>query len=225
MNVSQTLLGRTSRAFVEAAGRLVMAFSPATWTPTVRHAAAQRLWQDALQTVPRFVLLGGLLSLAIVHIVVITTQNYGLSQFALSTVIRLLVVELLPLLAAINITLTPVPPAQTPYASGVETIGESAVATLSIAHVVSRGILVIMLTTVGGAIALGIAYLGVYGVTPWGLTAYTHTIGQVFNPIVLLALALKTLLFSLAVATLDGTALIFGVLIALETLLLLVEFL
>ena len=201
-------LARGARPFVEAAGRLVTAFSPSTWTPSVRREAAQRLWADAMQVLPRFVLLSGLLSLAIVHIVVVTTQSYGLSQFALSTVMRLLVVELLPMLAAINVALMPITRAEA-----------------GIPHVISRCILVIALATLSSAVSLAIAYLGIYGLTPWGLAPFTHTVGQVFDPVVLLALALKTLLFAVTVATLNSTVLIFGALLAVEILLLVIEFL
>ncbi len=208
MSPPLTVLSRTTRPFVEAASRLLAAFTPATWTLAVRREAAQRLWTDAAQILPRFVLLSGLLSLAIVHIVVVTTQSYGLSQFALSTVMRLLVVELLPLLAAINVALMPTPQGE-----------------VNSPHVISRSMLVIALATVSSSLALGIAYLGVYGLTPWGLATFTHTVGQVFDPIVLLALALKTLLFAVSVATLNSTVLTFGVLLCIEILLLVIEFL
>ena len=208
MSPPLTALARGARPFVEAAGRLVTAFSPSTWTPSVRREAAQRLWADAMQVLPRFVLLSGLLSLALVHIVVVTTQSYGLSQFALSTVMRLLVVELLPLLAAVNVALMPIAHAEA-----------------GIPHVISRCILVIALATLSSAVSLAIAYLGIYGLTPWGLAPFTHTVGQVFDPVVLLALALKTLLFAVTVATLNSTVLIFGALLAVEILLLVIEFL
>lgn len=213
MSPPLTALARGTRPFVEAAGRLIMAFSPSTWTPPVRRETAQHLWADAAQIIPRFVLLSGLLSLAIVHIIVVTTQSYGLSEFALSTVMRLLVVELLPLLAAINVALLPAP--------SIVRVGSGA----GIPHVISRCILVIALTTLSSAVALGIAYLGFYGLTPWGLGPFTHTVGQVFDPIVLLALALKTLLFAVTVATLSSNVLTFGVLLAVEILILVIEFL
>ncbi len=95
----------------------------------------------------------------------------------------------------------------------------------TLAGVVSRLILVILLASGSGAIALVLAYLGVYGFTPWGLGAFTRTVGQIFDPLVLMALALKTLLFAASVATLAGTARLFGLLIAIEALMLVAEFL
>ena len=51
-----------------------------------------------------------------------------------------------------------------------------------------------------GLLALVLAYLMVYGLSPWGLSAYTHSVGQVFTLPVSLIFALKTFFFSLAVA-------------------------
>jgi phospholipid/cholesterol/gamma-HCH transport system permease protein len=69
---------------------------------------------------------------------------------------------------------------------------------------------VISLTTISGALALLIAYLRVYGPTPWGIESFTRTVGQVFEPVVILSLGLKTLLFSLSVATIPVTSRLVG---------------
>src|SRR5690606_23997774 len=59
MSPTPTAFVRGTWPFVEAAGRLVTAFTPSTWTPDVRRKAMQRLWIDARQILPRFVLLSG----------------------------------------------------------------------------------------------------------------------------------------------------------------------
>lgn len=195
--------------------QLAAALSPSIYTPQVRHAVASAICRATAQAAPLFLVLAGLLSLVIVHIVVVTAQSYGLSQFALSTVIRVLVVELLPLSAALFVALR----------LGADTSRTNVGAHAdTLAGVVSRLILVILLASGSGAIALVLAYLGVYGFTPWGLGAFTRTVGQVFDPLVLMALALKTLLFAASVATLAGTARLFGLLIAIEALMLVAEF-
>jgi phospholipid/cholesterol/gamma-HCH transport system permease protein len=76
---------------------LVMVASPATYSTENRRRLATQICLTCNQTVPAFTLLSALLSLVLVHIVVVTAQSYGLSQFALGTVVRVLVVELLPL--------------------------------------------------------------------------------------------------------------------------------
>ena len=55
-------------------------------------------------------------------------------------------------------------------------------------------------------IALVLAYLTVYGLSPWGLPGYTRTVGQVFDLAVTLGFILKTVFFSLAVAVVPMAA-------------------
>jgi phospholipid/cholesterol/gamma-HCH transport system permease protein len=227
-----------------AALLLAASLSPAAWTRATRHVVASQVCQTALRTLPWFTLLSGLLSLVLVHIVVVTAQSYGLTQFALGTVIRVLVVELLPLAAALFVALhggladtAPPPEAEdeTPAAAGV-------IPRALLAQVVARAVAVVTLATLAGGIALVLAYLGVYGFTPWGIASFTRTVGQVFDPIVLMSLGLKTALFAAAVATipaacdrgdigapaagttLHGTVRLFAVLIAVEILSLVAEF-
>ena len=47
-----------------------------------------------------FTLATAVLSLVVIRIVIVTAQSYGLSQFALEMVVRVLVLELIPLAAA-----------------------------------------------------------------------------------------------------------------------------
>ncbi len=232
-----------------AALLLAASLSPAAWTRATRRAVADQVCLTALRTLPWFTLLSGLLSLVLVHIVVVTAQSYGLTQFALGTVIRVLVVELLPLAAALFVALhggladaAPAADAEdeTPAVTG-------AIPRALLAQVVARAVAVVALATLAGGIALLLAYLGVYGFTPWGIAAFTRTVGQVFDPIVLMSLGLKTALFAVAVATvpaacdperaadarageaaagatLHATVRLFAVLIAVETLSLVAEF-
>ena len=58
----------------------------------------------------------------------------------------------------------------------------------------------VTLAALSCVVALVMAYLGVYGLTTAGLSAYTRMFGQVFTPSITLVFTLKTLLFSLAVA-------------------------
>lgn len=233
-----------------AALLLAATLSPAAWTRATRRAVADQVCLTALRTLPWFTLLSGLLSLVLVHIVVVTAQSYGLTQFALGTVIRVLVVELLPLAAALFVALhgglsdaTPAPAAD----AGDDPLATAAAGGIPralLALVVARAVAVVTLATLAGGIALVLAYFGVYGFTPWGIAAFTRTVGQVFDPIVLMSLGLKTALFAAAVATvpaacdpdgarageaaagtsLPATVRLFAVLIAVETLSLVAEF-
>jgi phospholipid/cholesterol/gamma-HCH transport system permease protein len=55
---------------------------------------------------------------------------------------------------------------------------------------------------------LVLAYLNVYGLSPWGLQDYTRTVGRIFEPIVTVGFALKTVLFGLAVALVPSAAIL-----------------
>ena len=59
---------------------------------------------------------------------------------------------------------------------------------------------VITLAAISSAITLVLAYFSVYGFSTWGVPGFTRTVGQVFNPVIVLIFCLKTLFLSLAVA-------------------------
>jgi len=65
---------------------------------------------------------------------------------------------------------------------------------------------VLALAMVSSMIALVLAYLMVYGLSPWGLPGFTRTVGQVFDVAVSLGFVLKAFLFSLAVAVVPMAA-------------------
>jgi len=232
---------------------LVMAASPAIYTPENRRRLATQICLTCNQTVPAFTLLSALLSLVLVHIVVVTAQSYGLSQFALGTVVRVLVVELLPLAAALFVALRAGAAMNAEIAALRRTqpgaprrvIESALIHRIVLPRVAGSAVAVVLLAAISGGLALLLAYLGVYGFTPWGIANFTRTVGQVFEPTVLMALGLKTLLFAIAVATipasaglekprrgqgesvavLQGTVRLFAVLIGIEILSLTAEFL
>ncbi len=57
-----------------------------------------------------------------------------------------------------------------------------------------------MLGAVSCVLALILAYITVYGFTPWALAGYTRVVGQVFNPAVTMILVLKLFFFSVGVS-------------------------
>jgi phospholipid/cholesterol/gamma-HCH transport system permease protein len=80
---------------------LVMALSPSTWHRANRSSTSRQIYFATWQVLPWFTLLTALLSLVIIRIVLVTAQSYGLSGYALEMVVRVLVLELLPLSAAL----------------------------------------------------------------------------------------------------------------------------
>ena len=202
------------RVFHFGALALVMAFSPATYDKENRSVTAKQIYFTAWQILPWFTLLSALLSVVLIRIVVVTALSYGLSQYALAMVMRVLVLELIPLFAALFVALRSGAAINTEVTlmhirgdfdaqrrAGVDPLRRELVP-----RVIGSAVSVVALAAVSGVVALVLAYIGVYGFSPWGLAGYTRTVGQVFDLQVTMGLALKTLLFGLAVAVIPITA-------------------
>ena len=84
---------------------LVLALSPSSYRGPNRVALAHHVVKDTAPILIWFTLLSSIISLVIIHIVVVTSVSYGLSRFALEMVVRVLVLELIPLTAAMFVAL------------------------------------------------------------------------------------------------------------------------
>lgn len=184
---------------------LALAMAPGTYTPARRACLAQHVVQATLPQLPWFTLLAALAGLVLIRIVVVTAQSYGLSQFALEMVVRVLVLELLPLSAALFVALR----CTLPMASDVRRLqakpGQPAVSPQAwltdevLPRALAGVFAVLLLVALSGVLALVMAYLVVHGLSPWGLDGYTRMVGRVFSPPVALVCVLKTLACALAV--------------------------
>lgn len=183
---------------------LVLAVSPSSYTAANRLRLAQQMVQGTAPMLLGFTLLCALATMVLTRIVVVTAQSYGLSQYALQVVIRVLVLELIPLSAALFVALRTTIAGSAVladmrlsglYASRGDLLREEA-----LPRVVAGVFSSILLAALSCVVALVLAYLTVYGFTLSALPAYTRLFGQVFNPAVTLIFGLKTLFFSLAIA-------------------------
>ena len=84
---------------------LALATTPATWSAAWRARLSQQVVSATLTQLPWFTVLAALMGLVLIRIVVVTAHSYGLSQFALEMVVRALVLELLPLSAALFVAM------------------------------------------------------------------------------------------------------------------------
>lgn len=180
---------------------LVIALSPATYRGQRRGQIARDIYLTSWQVLPWFTVLCALICLVLIRIVVVTAQSYGLSQYALEVVVRVLVLELIPLSAALFVVL------RTGMASPWQAPDEGATPLTRAQHgqrlvssAIASAFSVLLLAAVSSVVALAIAYMVVYGVSPFGFTAYTRMVGRVFDGPVSLSFVLKTLLFACAVA-------------------------
>jgi phospholipid/cholesterol/gamma-HCH transport system permease protein len=167
----------------------------------VRGAGGSLLW---------FTLVASLLTHVLTRIVLVTAASYGLSQYALEMVIRVLVLELIPLIAACFVAVRTALPAGAEIASmrrrgELDTLRQTGIDPLrreALPRALASLVLVWMLAALAGIVALVVAYLVAYGFSPWGLAGYTRTVGNVMAPPVALVFVVKTLLFAAAVAVL-----------------------
>ena len=193
---------------------LVLALSPSTYDRANRGALARHLYLGIMPILPWFALLSAVISVVLIRIVVVTALSYGLSQYALEMVIRVLVLELIPLTAALFVALQITVPsgaalirmhARGEFAALLRAGGDPLRHEL-MPRVVAGVFAVLMLAAVSCLIATLLAYAAVYGFTLGAFAGFTRAMGQIFDPGVTLILALKTLFFGLAVALIPVAA-------------------
>ena len=194
---------------LNAAALLVsLMLSPSSYRQAPRTVMARHLYRGTAPMLPWFTLLVAMVSLVLIHIVVATAAAYGLSRYALETVIRVLVLELIPLVSAlfvaVNVTL---PGGVALYRRRVrENPGFLAVGGMealhaeAVARVLAGLFAVVTLAVVSCLVALVLTYLVVHGPNSAAFDGFTRKVGQVFNPAVALIFVLKTFFFSLAVS-------------------------
>lgn len=207
--------GLTSSWHMVHLGALLMvaSLSPSTYPKSNRSTISRHIYSSTVSALPWFTAMTALISLVLIRVVVVTAQSYGLSQYALEMVVRVLVLELIPLSAAMFIALRgsvafdndsspPISDSLQTSGSGLKVItpGISELQSAWVPRVLASTFAVLALATVSCMLALVLAYLSVHGFSPWGLPGYTRTVGHVFDLAVTLGFGLKTFFFSLAVA-------------------------
>jgi len=193
---------------------LALAISPSSYRRAHRGALAHHLVHGIAPNILTFAVLAALLSLVLIHIVVVTAVSYGLSQYALEMVVRVLAMELIPLAAALFVALRCTIPNATDLLrlraegrQGTQALDDQIMLTHEVLPRVLAGMLAVMMTALTACVvSLVLAYLSVYGFTIWGFDGYTRTVGRVFSPAVSLIFVLKLLFLSMAVSLIPVTA-------------------
>ena len=186
----------------------VLALSPASYAGPHRAVLARQMVLNTAPVLLWFTLLCAIVTLVITRIVVVTALSYGLSQYALQVVIRVLVLELIPLTAALFVALRSTVASSAELSAmrhsgqldALQQSGIDPVRREVLPRVVAGIFATITLAALSCVVALVLAYVAVYGFTLSALPAYTRLFGQVFNPAVTLIFVLKTLFFGLAVS-------------------------
>ncbi|CAN5339872.1 hypothetical protein BH11PSE9_BH11PSE9_08690 [soil metagenome] len=186
----------------------VLALAPSSYRRAQRGVVARSLYLATRPLLPGFTVLSALAALVIIRIVLATSLSYGLSRYALDVLVRTLVLELIPLSAALFVAVrcslaagdaVRAMRAQGRFAtllqSGIDPTRDAV-----LPRVLAGMFAVITLALASGIVTLLLTYFSLYGFAAWGIGAFTRTVGQVFAPAIALIFALKTLFMSLAVA-------------------------
>jgi phospholipid/cholesterol/gamma-HCH transport system permease protein len=190
------------------------ALSPSSYTGPARAVAVRQIYFTAWQILPWYLLFVALLAGIITAITVAVMRRYGLEQYALELLMRVMVLELIPLLAALFVALRSGAAIGTEIAmmrvggeiAGREAAGAELLRTEYVPRIAAAALSVFSLTVLSCAAAMLIAYGAMYGASPWGFGQYTRTVGLVFGMPTLIGTALKCLLFGLAVAVMPISA-------------------
>jgi phospholipid/cholesterol/gamma-HCH transport system permease protein len=187
---------------------LVLALSPSSWRRTQRSLILRSIYEATMPLLARFTVLSAIVALIIIRIVLATAESYGLSRYALDVLVRTLVLELIPLSAALAAALRYAMPVgeevrmmrlqglfKAQFAAGLDPMRD-----IVLPRAVAGMFAVITLAAVSSAVTLVLTYVSVYGFTTWGMAGFTRTVGQVFSPVIVLIFGLKTLFLSLAVS-------------------------
>lgn len=186
---------------------LALAASPASYRRGAWAQVAQRIYLDTAPALAGFVALSALAGLVLTRIVLVTALGVGLSRYALEMVLRVLVVELIPLAAALFVALRTTLPAAAELArqrrrgelEALRARGADPMIVLLLPRLVSGLFGVVMLAAASSVTVMVLAYISVHGFSWAGFVSYTQTVGRVFDPVVTLLFVLKTLLFALSV--------------------------
>lgn len=193
---------------VLGADLFVLVLSPLSYRAASRANLMHHIYLATAPSLMWFTVLTATFSLVLIRIVVVTALSYGLSLYALEMVVRVLVLELIPLTAALFVAVRySIPRGSDLYKQrirgGFDTLSlqhKDPIAQELLPSVVAGVFAVLTLAAVSCVVALVLAYFMVYGFTTAAFMIYTRTVGQIFNPAVTLIFALKTLFFSLTVS-------------------------
>jgi phospholipid/cholesterol/gamma-HCH transport system permease protein len=190
------------------------ALSPSAYTARTRALAMKQVYFSAWQVLPGFTLFAALLSLVVIQITIGLARGYGLAQFALELAFRVVVLELVPFLTALYVALR----------SGSAIVTEVAMMRVSgeleemagahldpyerefVPRIAASAISVFALTVVSCSVVMVIAYVVMYGTSPWGFSEYTRTVALVFGPGELGGFILKCFAFGVVVAVIPIAA-------------------
>jgi phospholipid/cholesterol/gamma-HCH transport system permease protein len=196
------------RALLFGANLLVTGLSPSAYDARARTVAAQQIRFSAWQVLGGFTLACALLSWVLVRITIRAAAEYGVAEYAQQLVMSVLVLEFVPLAAALFVALRSGAAIATEVAlfhvggelDRLVAEGGDPLRHELMPRVMGTMVAVMTLAFANGALAMAMLYLESYGFSPWGAQEFLRTSGAVFGQAVVFGSVLKTLLFGAAVA-------------------------
>lgn len=180
------------------------ALSPSSYTRIARAIAVRQVYLTAWKILPGYLLAAALASMLLIELVHNAARAYGLGTYSIELVLRVLVLELIPLVTALFVAL------RTGSAVGadialmrvegrLEEGGGRALIEELAPRAGAAALSVFALTTLACALAMYLAYAMNFGTSSAGFRVFTRIVGHVFDGVQIAAFALKCLLFGLAV--------------------------
>lgn len=194
---------RLREALLFAADAFAAALLPATWTRPLRIAVARQVSQAAVAIAPVFLAATVVLAAIVIRVVGRSAREFGLSQYATELFARVVVIELVPLFVALFVLLRSGAPFATDLAIARRE-GRPVDREATLGRGIGIALAVLALAALSSVTALVAAYGSLYGFSPWGHDAFARAIGNVFSPVALAGLAIKSVLFAVAVAALPA---------------------
>jgi len=184
------------------------ALSPSTYTPAAREMAVRLIYFMAWKVLAAYLAFTALLSLVLIEVVSSAAYTYGVSQYAIELVLRVLVLEVIPLMTALFVALRTGSEIGAEIAlmrvageiEDSEDIGAMPLYQELVPRVAAAALSVFALNTLACALAGALTYTVFFGFTDAGFDAFTGVVAEVFDGMVLAGFLLKCLLFGLAVA-------------------------
>lgn len=201
-------IGAWGRALLFAFTAAAAALSLSAYTARTRSLAMRQLYLTAWHVLPGFTLFMALLGWVVVQITVSLAREFDLAQFALELALRVVVLELVPLLTAFYVALRAGAAMVTEVAVMASTgeLDELRKANVDpyerefVPRIAAAAISVFVLTVVSCFVVVLIAYLVMYGASRWGFDEYTRSVALVFGPLELGNFLLKCVAFGVVVA-------------------------
>jgi phospholipid/cholesterol/gamma-HCH transport system permease protein len=215
--MSEQALGRRVEQRVAAWGRIfrfagvavVGTLSPSTYNSATRQVVQKQIYFTAWEIFPGFIALAATLSWLLSSIVVHVARDFGLFDYALEVIIRVLVLELLPFTTVLFVALRTSAAINTEVAlmqinNELEALRRSGVDPVTyelIPRVIGGTTSVLALTAVSTVVALLVSNVVVYDASLFAMPGddFANTVGKVLDAPALLLLGAKTMAFGLAV--------------------------